>query len=191
MLNEQQFYFMIFKVTHTGIINHAGAKVLQNLILPPLSSPFPLVTDWQNSLIVMVAIVLMVSFAFTKSFSSLILWSCLCLPQSLHDFWELTVNCCDSWQSILMSFPQCKIMVLSNSNIVNNNRILKLQNGIGTVFSCLKCGHNLISRKIIHCLYGDLARTTKNESKMQENLKLRTPTQGFYCTCVYLISRLK
>jgi len=72
-----------------------------------------------------------------------------------------------------------------NSNIVNNNPILKLQNGMGTECSCLKCGHNLISRKIIHCLYGDLARTTKNESKIQESLKLRTPTQGFYCTCVF------
>jgi len=90
-----------------------------------------------------------------------------------------------------MSLPKYKIMVLSNSNIVNNNPILKLQNRIGTEFSCLKCAHNLISRKIIHCLYGDLARTTKNESKMHENLKLRTPTQGFYCTCVYLMSRLR
>jgi hypothetical protein len=90
-----------------------------------------------------------------------------------------------------MSFPLCKIMVLSDSNIVNTNTIMKLQNRIGNDFSCLKCGHNLISRKNIHYLYGDLARTTNNEFKMQENLKLSTPKQGVYCTCVYLMSRLK
>lgn len=127
----------------------------------------------------------------TLASSSVTLQPPFYMPQRLHDVWELIVNCCESLQSILSSLPLCKIMVLYNSNFnaVNKDPKLRLQNGIGTEFSCLKCGVNLISRKIVHYLCEDLARTIKNESKMQENPKLRTLKSGFYCTHIYLMSR--
>jgi hypothetical protein len=64
------------------------------------------------------------------------------------------------------------------------NPKLRFQNGAGTEYPCLKCrwnpkSRNLTLRKIIPYLYGVLAVTTKNQPKLQENLKLI-----FHCTCV-------
>jgi len=51
-------------------------------------------------------------------------------------------------------------------------------------FPCLKCRKNLKLRKMklrkLHIFFF-LARDTKNESKMQENLKSRKIKLGFYC----------
>ena len=71
--------------------------------LPSLSSTFPLVADWQSSLIVMVAIVLMVSFAvldcgFLLPFSP---------PQGSS--WLLRTDSKLLWQLILMSLTKYKI----------------------------------------------------------------------------------
>jgi len=36
---------------------------------------------------------------------------------------------------------------------------------------------------MIHCVYGVVAGTIKNEPTMQENPKLRKLKVGFYCIC--------
>jgi len=59
---------------------------------------------------------------------------------------------------------------------MNKNPKLRLRKSVRAKFSHLKCGKNLESRsfksrKIIHYVKGVLARATKNESKIQENLK--------------------
>jgi len=40
--------------------------------------------------------------------------------------------------------------------------MLRLQNSVRTEFSCCKCRRNRKLRKNMHCLYGVLARATKN-----------------------------
>jgi hypothetical protein len=62
---------------------------------------------------------------------------------------------------------------------VNTNPKLRVQNGVQTKFSSLKCGKNLESgnlksRKIIHYLYGVLARTTKMNLKFRKILNQKT-----------------
>lgn len=72
-----------------------------------------------------------------------------------------------------------------NLEVIKADPKLRLQNGTESDCFCLKCGENvylvnLNLRKIIHYLYEILAGTTKNDPKMQENLKLRNLTPGFY-----------
>jgi hypothetical protein len=86
--------------------------------------------------------------------------------------------------------------VLCNLNleIINTDLKFRIRNSAGTKFSCLQCGKNLNPRNlksgsIVHYLFVVLARTTKNESKMWENLKSRDLRSGLYCNTFHSVNR--
>jgi hypothetical protein len=72
-----------------------------------------------------------------------------------------------------------------NSKAINMNPKLRLQNGVQTKFSCLRCRKNLKLRKPklrkLHVIDMSLAKNTKNEPKARENLKSRNLKSGFHC----------
>ena len=133
---------------------------------PPLSSPFPLVTDWQSSLIVMVAIVLMVSFLLLQWRYSPG-WALACFTirfqasWSLHSFIPIFLRSVDTSSSHLIfrlplrlvacSFPYIffGIAVSCILSVRPSHRILWHFINL-TMFSPLIIASNSLFRRILH-----------------------------------------
>jgi hypothetical protein len=74
------------------------------------------------------------------------------------------------------------LIYTTQTEVVNTKPKLRLQNVVGAEF-CLKCGKTLKLRslklsKVVQCLYGVLAGTTKKYVKYGKNLTLRNVRSG-------------